>query len=63
MNFKRRCEFADAIQSLKIEDLKNLRDWLKTKPSENCREDKIEIIDVVIAGKETLLRGANRLWL
>lgn len=63
MNFKRRCDYLNVINCLRLEDLRNLREWMKDKPSEESREDKLELIDIVIAGKENLLRGAERLWL
>lgn len=61
MNFKRRCEFTRSLKTIKLDDLKFLRDWLKSKESEADREDKMELLDIEIQGRESLLRRAESL--
>lgn len=56
MNFKRRCEFTNTLKFLKLEDLKFLRDCLKAKTNEANREDKLELLEIEIQGRENLLR-------
>ena len=61
MNFKRRCEFTNALKFLKLDDLVFLRDWLAGKESEADKEDKIELLDIEIQGRESLLRRLESL--
>lgn len=62
MNFKRRCEFTNALKFLKLDDLKFLRDCLKVKHSEADREDKLELLEIEIQGRENLLRMVETIW-
>ena len=62
MNFKRRCEFTNTLKFLKLDDLKFLRDHLKVKLSEADREDKLELLEIEIQGRENLLRMVERIW-
>lgn len=61
MNFKRRCEFTRTLKTIKLDDLRFLRDWLKSKESEADREDKMELLDIEIQGRESLLRRVESL--
>lgn len=61
MNFKRRCEFTNTLKFLKLDDLKFLRNFLEGKESEADKEDKIELLDIEIQGRENLLRRAESL--
>ena len=61
MNFKRRCEFTNTLKFLKLDDLKFLRHCLEGKESEADKEDKIELLDIEIQGRENLLRMAESL--
>ena len=61
MNFKRRCEFTDTLKYLKLDDLIFLRDYLTNKESEADKEDKIELLDIEIQGRENLLRMVESL--
>lgn len=56
MNFKRRCEFTNTLKYLKLEDLKFLRDCLKVKHREADWEDKLELLEIEIQGRENLLK-------
>ncbi len=62
MNFKRRCEFTNTLKFLKLDDLVFLRDWLAGKENEADKEDKIELLDIEIQGRESLLRRVESLW-
>lgn len=61
MNFKRRCEFTRTLKTIKLDDLRFLRDWLRSKESEADREDKIELLNIEIKGRENLLRRSESL--
>lgn len=61
MNFTRRCELTNTLKFLKLDDLVFLRDWLAGKESEADKEDKIELLDIEIQGRENLLRRAESL--
>ncbi len=62
MNFKRRCEFTNTLKFLKLDDLKFLRDCLKVKLNEADREDKLELLEIEIQGRENLLRVVEGIW-
>lgn len=61
MNFKRRCEFTNTLKYLKLDDLKFLRDCLAGKENEADKEDKIELLDIEIQGRKSLLRRVESL--
>ena len=62
MNFTRRCEFTNTLKYLKLDDLICLRDCLAGKESEADKEDKIELLDIEIQGRESLLKRVESLW-
>lgn len=61
MNFVKQCKYIEAISSMNIPTLKKARRDLKNDFIDKDRETKLELIDIMIEGKETLLRGAERL--
>ena len=61
MNFKRRCEFTDAIKDLNTKDLIILLKWLMQKENEADKEDKIELLDIELRGREKLSRRIESL--
>lgn len=61
MNFKRRCKFTNTLKFLKLDDLKFLRDWLAGKENEADKEDKMELLNIEIQGRESLLRRVESL--
>ena len=61
MNFKRRYEFTNAIKDLSTEDLIFLLNWIMKKDSEADREDKIELLDIELRGREKIARRMKTL--
>lgn len=61
MKFERRCEFLTKIDTLGLRQLRTLRNFLQVKENEESREDKLELIEIVIKGKEAMEKGVERL--
>ena len=62
MNFTKQYKYLNFISSKNITKLKRIRQELKRDISDDDRKTKLELIDIMIEGKETLMRGAKRLW-
>ena len=61
MNFTKQYKYLNFISSKNITKLKRIRQELKMDISDDDRKTKLELIDIMIEGKETLMRGAKRL--
>ncbi len=61
MNFTKQYKYINFISSKNITKLKRMRQELKRDKSDDDRKTKLELIDIMIEGKETLMRGAKRL--